>query len=70
MAYHNMVTHLDHHTEHQLFSGHTEDFIKKFLLAPMGVLAPRSAHTRPSAWPPIDTSEKNSAHMSGGGKIV
>ena len=25
-------------------------------LAPMGVLAPRSAHARPSAQPPIDTS--------------
>ena len=29
---------------------------KKFPLAPMGVLAPRSAHARPSARPPIDTS--------------
>ena len=28
----------------------------KFPLAPMGVLAPGSAHTRPSAQPPIDTS--------------
>ena len=32
----------------------------------MGVLAPGSAHARPSARPPIDTSEKISAHMSGG----
>ena len=28
----------------------------KFPLAPMGVLAPGSAHARPSAWPPIDVS--------------
>ena len=28
----------------------------KFLLAPMGALAPWSAHARPSAQPPIDTS--------------
>ena len=27
----------------------------KFSLAPMGVLAPRSAHTIPCAQPPIDT---------------
>ena len=27
-----------------------------FLLAPMGVLTPGSAHARPSAQPPIDTS--------------
>ena len=33
----------------------------------MGTLAPGSAHTRPSAQPPIDTSEKLSAHVSGGG---
>jgi hypothetical protein len=30
----------------------------------MGVLAPETAHTRPSAQPPIDTSEHLSAHMS------
>ena len=39
---------------------------KKFLLVPMGVLAPGSAHARPSARPPIDTSGNFSAHMSGG----
>ena len=39
----------------------------KFPLAPMGVLAPGSAHARPSARPPIDTSGNFSAHMSGGG---
>ena len=27
---HTMATHLDPHTEHQLFSGHTEDFINIF----------------------------------------
>ena len=37
-------------------------------LAPMGVLAPGSAHARPSAQPPIDTSRNFSAHM--GGEIV
>ena len=36
----------------------------KFPLAPMGVLAPRSTHARPSAQPPIDTSRNFSAHMS------
>ena len=39
-------------------------------LAPMGVLTPGSAHARPSAQPPIDTSGNFSAHMSGGGEIV
>ena len=33
----------------------------------MGVLAPGSAHARPSAQPPIDTSGNFSAHISGGG---
>ena len=33
-------------------------------IAPMGVLAPGSAHTRPSAQPPIDTSRIFPAHMS------
>ena len=37
--------------------------ITKFLLTPMGVLAPGSAHARPSAWPPIDMSGNFSAHM-------
>ena len=32
----------------------------------MGVLAPGSAHARPSARPPIDTSGNISAHMSRG----
>ena len=35
----------------------------------MGVLAPGSAHARPSARPPIDTGGNFSAHMSGGGKL-
>ena len=38
--------------------------ICKIPLAPMGVLAPGSAHARPSAWPPIDTSGNFSAHVS------
>ena len=42
-------------------------FTEIFPLAPMGVLAPGSAHARPSAQPPIDTSGNLSAHMSGGG---
>jgi hypothetical protein len=33
----------------------------------MGVLAPGSAHARPSAWPPFDTSRNLSAHVSGRG---
>ena len=41
--------------------------LKKIPLALMGVLAPWSAHARPSARPPIDTSGNFSAHMSGGG---
>ena len=41
----------------------------EFPLAPMGVLAHGSAHARPSAEPPIDTSGNFSAHMSGGGKL-
>ena len=36
----------------------------KFPLAPMGVLAPGSAHVRPSARPPIDTSGNFTAPMS------
>ena len=36
-------------------------------LAPMGVLAPGSAHARPSAQPPIDTSEKFQHTCLGGG---
>ena len=39
-------------------------------LAPMGVLAPGSAHARPSAQPPINTSGNSSAHMSGGGNCL
>ena len=38
--------------------------LQKFLLTPMGVLAPKSAHARPSAQPPIDTSGNFSAHVS------
>jgi hypothetical protein len=35
-----------------------------FPLTPMGVLAPRSAHARPSAQPPINVSGNFPAHMS------
>jgi hypothetical protein len=34
----------------------------------MGALAPRSAHARPSAQARIDTNEKHSAKVSGGGE--
>ena len=37
---------------------------EKFPLAPMGVLAPGSAHARPSARHPIDTSGNFPAHVS------
>ena len=37
---------------------------QKFTLAPMGVLAPWSAHARPSAQPPIDTIGNFPGHMS------
>ena len=37
---------------------------QKFPLAPMGVLAPGSAHARPSGQPPIDMSGNFSAHVS------
>ena len=43
------------------------DYKNEIPLAPMGVLAPGSAHTRPSAQPPIDVSGNFPAHMSGGG---
>ena len=33
-----------------------ENFCEEIPIAPMGVLAPGSAHARPSARPPIDTS--------------
>ena len=38
--------------------------IYKFPLAPMGVLAPGSAHARPSAQPPIDVSGNFPAPVS------
>ena len=37
---------------------------REFLLAPMGVLAPGSAHARPSAQPPIDMSGNFQAPVS------
>ena len=39
----------------------------EFPLAPMGALAPGSAHARPSAQAPIDTSGNFSAQVSEGG---
>jgi hypothetical protein len=41
-----------------------EEKYAKFPLTPMGVLAPGSAHARPSARPPIDTSGNFPAHIS------
>jgi hypothetical protein len=41
--------------------------VKQIPLTPMGVLAPGSAHVRPSAQPPIDVSGNFPAHMSGVG---
>ena len=44
-----------------------DEFMKmnsKFPLTPMGVLAPGSAHARPSAQPPIDVSGNFPAHVS------
>ena len=38
--------------------------ISKFPLTPMGVLAPWSAHARPSAWPPINMRGDFPAHVS------
>ena len=38
---------------------------KQIPLESMGVLAPGSAHARPSAQPPIDVSGNFPAHMSG-----
>ena len=42
----------------------------EFPLTPMGVLAPGSAHARPSAQPPIDVSGNFSAHVSAVCKIL
>ena len=42
----------------------SKKYTYEFPLAPMGVLAPGSAHARPSARPPIDTSGNFPAHMS------
>ena len=44
------------------------DRTNKFPLAPMGALAPGSAHARPSAQVPIDTSGIFLAQVSGGGQ--
>ena len=60
-----MITNITNLTEIANRNEHAH--LSKFPLAPMGVLAPGSAHTRPSARPPIDTSGFFLAHMSGGG---
>ena len=41
-----------------------DKLVLRFPLAPMGVLATWSAHARPSARPPIDTSGNFTAHVS------
>ena len=46
------------------FQKHQVKTTSKFPLTPMGVLAPGSAHARPSARPPFDMREKNyGAHV-------
>ena len=41
----------------EMFEGDSADMRgEKLPLKQMGVLAPGSAHARPSAWPPIDIS--------------
>ena len=40
---------------------------ERFVLAPMGAIAPGSANARPSAQAPIDTSRNFSAQVSGKG---
>ena len=42
---------------------------EKFPLTTMGVLAPGSAHARPSAQPPIDVSGNFPPHVSGVGGL-
>jgi hypothetical protein len=48
--------------EHQQL--HDMITLVKIPLTPMGVLAPGSAHARPSAQPPIDVSGNFSPHVS------
>ena len=43
---------------------------RKFPLTPIRVLAPGSLHPRPSAWPPIDMSEKFLVHVSAGRNLL
>ena len=45
-------------------NGNKSENEEKFSLTPMGVLAPGSAHVRPSAQPPIDMSGNFSPHVS------
>ena len=54
-----------HHGHRVVFEVFTETGgLRKFPLTPMGVLAPGSAHARPSAQPPIDMSGNFPAHVS------
>ena len=50
---------------HDPVKHYNEKIYEKFPLAPMGVLAPGSAHARPSAQSPLDTSGKFSGQVSG-----
>ena len=45
-------------------------FLNAIPLAPMGALAPGSAHARPSVQAPIDTSIHFSVQLSGGGGLA
>ena len=49
---------------HIIFKVSMNRGVEKFLLAPMGVLAPVSAHAGPSAQTPIDTSGNFPARVS------
>ena len=50
--------------ENEQWAGEKKEERKRIPLTPMGVLAPGSAHARPSAQPPIDMSGNFPAHVS------
>ena len=52
-----------------IYSLYKKQLKQKFTLAPMGVLAPGSAHAIPTAQPLINTSGNFLVHMSGGGDV-
>ena len=60
------MTHLDDFIEQATDRLHLllSTIFRKFPLTPMGVLAPMSAHPRPSAQPSIDMSRKFPAPVS------